>query len=147
MSTQQSQTITIVPPSDLAPGESHYFDLGSSKPDTPAGTPAVPKKGYLAKVGPFDGVVFDSYHPERIRGSADGMNAPVPQDSARTLDGNPVGNYVKVTNPSSNANTLAKENIEVILFGRADASREANKLQFSGSAIISDLVPGVTTDG
>lgn len=144
---QQSQTITIVPPTDLAPGESHFFDLGRARPDTPGGAAAVPKRGYLAKIGPFDGVVFDSYHAERTRGSADGMSAAVPADSARTLDANPVGNFVKVTNPSSNGTTLAKENMEVILFGRTDPEGEAQGLQFSGQAVISDLVPGVTTSG
>jgi len=134
-------TITVRPQSDLSPGDSAYIDFVSFKGN-------LPKKGWLAKRGPFDGVVFDSYVDIRLTGEADGMSAPVPQNSARTLDSNTVGNYVKVVNPAGSGVTVAKEDLEIILFGlSAGESREANRLQFSGSAVISDLVPGVTTSG
>lgn len=148
MSSDGAQTWTVIPGSDLAPGETASIDLANSKPDTPTAQPSVPKQGYLGKIGPFDGVVFDSYSSERMYGSADGTSIPVPADSARTVDSNSVGQFVKVTNPASNANTVAAEDMQIILFGRDEADAQGG-LQFGGAAaVIGDVLPGVrTTDG
>lgn len=140
-----AQTWTIIPPNDLAPGESHYYDLESAKPTTPSGEVPVPKSGYLAKVGPFKGVVFDSFHPERLRGRADGMSVPIPSDTARTVDANPVSGFVEVTNPSSNTQTLTKEDAEIILFGKASEPKpEGARFSFADAL---NSIPGVTMNG
>lgn len=130
-----SETVTLSLPNDLAPGESHRFDFRHAK----AG-PA-DKKGFLAKMGPYSGVVFDNYSNLRVRGSADGMESPVPPDSARTLDSNTVGSFVVVENPSSNGSTLPAGDLEVILFGQIQ--HKENGFRFSPMAIPADLIPGL----
>lgn len=143
MSQSGSATITVNPDGPIAPGETAVFDFRTFD-----GT-GVPKKGWLFKRGPFDGVVFDSYSDVRLRGYADGMEAPIPGDSARTLDANPVERRVRVVNPSGSGVTVQPEDIEIILFGpavKSASARSADRLRFSGAAVISDLVPGVTTD-
>lgn len=132
-----SETITLELPADLTPGESYRFEFRGHR----AG-PA-DKKGYLAKMGPYEGVVFDNYSNLRIRGRADGMESPCPPDSARTLDSNTVGAYVEVENPSSNGSTLPKDDLEVILFGQVKNQQDDGALRFRPAAVAADLIPGV----
>lgn len=132
-----SETITLELPADLPPGESHRFEFRRFR----AG-PA-DKKGYLAKMGPFEGVVFDNYSNLRVRGRADGMASPIPADSARTLDSNTVGAFVEVENPSSNGSTLPKDDLEVILFGQVKHQQQGGALRFRPSAVAADLIPGL----
>lgn len=131
-----SETVTLELPRDLTPGESYRFEFRRFR----AG-PA-DKKGYLAKMGPYQGVVFDNYSNLRVRGQADGMESPIPPDSARTLDSNSVGAFVEVTNPSSNGSTLPQGDLEVILFGQVK-NQQDDSLRFRPAAVVADVIPGV----
>lgn len=131
-----SETITLELPHDLTPGERYRFDF-SRHTAGPSG-----KKGYLAKMGPYNGVVFDNYSNLRVRGRADGMESPIPPDSARTLDSNTVASFIEVANPSSNSGTLAQNDLEVILFGQVK-NQQNDELRFRPAAVAADLIPGL----
>lgn len=134
-----NSTHTLSPPADLAPGESYYWDLTSIR-----GGPA-DKKGYYAQFAPFDGVLIDSYTGVRLTVRADGMETPVPGNTARTLDSNSIS-FVEVSVPDAAASTVAKEELQVVLYNDT-AVREADDSggpSFSGKQLLSDLVPGVS---
>lgn len=138
-----SGTISIEPETAIQPGERRYFNLPDFGHD-------LPKDGWLAKRGPWSGVVFDSYVSFRIHGYADGMDSPVPADSARTLDSNTVTSFVAVEVPSSAPSAVdpANDDLSIILFGpseREQDSREQNSLQFSPQGVLADVIPGVST--
>jgi len=86
----------------------------------------------------------DALDSER-EASADGMAAPVPPDTARTLDSNSISQFVKVQNPSSNSNTAPKEDVEIILFGK-DPGNDG-PLSFSPRQAVTDFIPGVSSNG
>lgn len=131
-----SETITLSLPRDLTPGESYRFEFRRHRAG-PAN-----KKGYLGKMGPYQGVVIDNYSNLRVRARADGMESPVPPDSARTLDSNTVGAFIEVENPSSNGSTLPQDDLEVILFGQVKHQQD-DTLRFRPSAVAADLIPGL----
>jgi len=139
MSTNQPRrpgTKTVRPSKDIAPGETAQIPLSAL-----TGGPRN-QEGYLTKYMPFDGVVFDSYHGERVEGSITGSEYdPIPSNSARTFDSVKVNSvYVRV--PSGNSNTLQKEDLELILFTTEESAR-GDGARFSISGAIEDLVPGL----
>ena len=133
-----NSTHTLSPPADLAPGESYYWDLRSIR-----GGPA-DKKGYYAQFAPFDGVLIDSYTGVRLTVRADGMESPVPGNTARTLDSNSIS-FVEVAVPDSASATVDKEDLQVVLYNDTTV-RETDDSgpSFSGKQLVSDLVPGVS---
>jgi len=129
-------TKTVRPSQDVAPGDTVQVPLGQLK-----GGPRN-QKGYLSKYLPFKAVVVDSYTDGvRLRASVDGTDFdPVPPSTARTFDSVPVYS-VYLKNPSGSGSTVAKEDIELVLF-RPD-TQESGGLNFSGNQLLSDLIPGV----
>lgn len=132
MAQRRAGTQTVRLDQDVAPGETLQLPLASVS--------AGPRnqEGYLRKFLPFDAVVFDSYHTERVEGTITGREFdPIPSNSARTFDSVKVNTlYVRV--PSGNSNTLAAEDLELILFN----TEESTQPQFSLARAVSDVIPG-----
>lgn len=137
----QNSTFTLNPPSDLDPGDSYYWDLTSVK-----GGPAN-KKGYYSQFTPFDGVLIDSYTGVRLKVRSNGMETPIPGNSARTLDSNGV-TFIEVINPSSGSTTVPKEDLRVVIFndggGSGGDTQNSTNPSFSTSQLAADLIPGVS---